>query len=141
MAVSSRFKLRCDTYTNWQNPVSIPLYEGEIGIGYDIRHNAVTGEDEKYNFKIKIGRSKGQRNFCSWNDAADLKIANLDPEDLQAIADEVVEQLGEDKFVSVSSFNIFKTNLNAEIQQIKERLSTRVKACVSDAVLLLLTDD
>lgn len=141
MAVSTRIKLRCDTYTNWQNPVSIPLYEGEVGIGYDIRHNAVTGEDEKYNFKIKIGRSKGQYKYCSWNDAADLKIANLDPEDLQTIADQVIEQLGDDKFVSASAFNNFKTSLNSEIQQIKERLSTRVKACVSDAVLLLLTED
>jgi len=108
MAITPRIKLRTDSYANWARSL-VPLYEGEVGIGYDIYHNDVTGADEKYNFKIKIGRAVGTHNFCSWEEAADLSITKLDPEELQDIADKVIEQLGEDAFVAKGTFNRFKT--------------------------------
>ena len=98
MAVLPRIKLRIDSYANWERTL-VPLYEGEVGIGYDVYHDEVTGADEKRNFKIKIGRSIGKHNFCSWSEAADLSMAKLSPEDLQDIADKVIEQLGDDVFV------------------------------------------
>ena len=140
MAKTTRIKLRCDTYYNWQRSL-VPLYEGEVGIGYDIYHNEITGEDQKFNFKIKIGKAIGKHNFCSWDEAADLSMAKLDPEDLQDIANKVIEQLGEDIFIEKGTFDRFKTQLDAELQAINDRLSNRVKACVSDAVLLLSTED
>jgi len=140
MAITPRIKLRTDSYANWARSL-VPLYEGEVGIGYDIYHNDVTGTDEKYNFKIKIGRAVGTHNFCSWEEAADLSIAKLNPEDLQDIADKVIEQLGEDIFVTKGTFNRFKEQFDDELQAINDRLSNRVKACVSDAVLLLSTED
>lgn len=140
MAITPRIKLRTDSYANWERSL-VPLYEGEVGIGYDIYHNDVTGEDQKFNFKIKIGRAIGKHNFCSWEEAADLSIAKIDPEDLQDIVDKVIEQLGEDVFVQKRSFDKFKQDLEAELYQINNRLSNRVKACVSDAVLLLSTKD
>jgi hypothetical protein len=44
MAITPRIKLRTDSYANWERSL-VPLYEGEVGIGYDIYHNDVTGED------------------------------------------------------------------------------------------------
>ena len=55
MAIPQRIKLRIDSTANWKRSL-VPLYEGEIGISYDLVPNPVTHQDEKRNFKIKIGR-------------------------------------------------------------------------------------
>lgn len=87
------------------------MYEGEVGIGYDVRHNPVTDADEKYNFKIKIGRATGENNYSMWADSADLSFVT-DPDTLQQIVDAVIQQIGQDEFVRTRTFNQFKENLD-----------------------------
>ena len=138
--IKTKIKLRCDSYQNWERSLS-PLYEGEVGIGYDTYHNPVTGVDEKRNFKIKVGRQYNGKEWSFWRDSADLIAAGLDPDSLQVIAQAVIDQLGDDTFVKTSVFNQFKVELEQTISQMQTRLSNRVKACVSDKTLLLSTDD
>ena len=140
MAVPQRIKLRIDSYENWERSLA-PMYEGEVGIGYEVHHDSIYNVDEKSNFKIKIGRSMNGHNYCTWKQAADLSIAKLDPEEVQNIIDQVLAQIDTSTFVTKIEYNEFKDTINQTLNSIKTRLSTRVKACVSDAVLMLSTDD
>ena len=79
--IKTKIKLRCDSYDNWENSL-VPLYEGEVGIGYDTYHNPITGVDEKRNFKIKVGRAWNGKACSLWQDSADLIAAGLDPDSL-----------------------------------------------------------
>lgn len=147
MATVSRIKLRTDTTENWSNSLK-PLYEGEIAISYDlVESKLVPGQYDKQNFRIKIGRGIDRSSSCLWRDAADLEVAHISDEDLQRIADIVKDQLG-DIFVSKTEFLTVTSALENAIQANRDRIAAlearmadKVSATVSDAVLVLSTDN
>lgn len=142
-----RIKLRIDTTRNWERSLT-PLYEGEIAISYDlVESKLVPGQYDKHNFKIKIGRGKDKSSSCLWRDAADLEVAHISPEDLQQIVDEVESQIGSIFATKEELLNVKSTLENAiqenidRIAALEARMADKVSATVSDAVLVLSTDN